>query len=463
MRRPARRVHANDNTAFNPTIWAKYSLAILESNMVAGNLVYRDFENALANFGDTVNTRKPAAFTAVRKTDSDNVSIQDAISMNIPVQLNMHPHVSFLIKDGEETLAMQSLVDFYLEPAMKAMAEHIDSCILGQYARFMLRAGTAGGLGTLSTTNYQAALAELGKRLDDTKCPVGGRNLIVPSDVKRLILTNQTLVGANQRGDEGTALRTASMGTIYGFDHFMCQNMASFAGAVDQTTGAAINFAAGYKKGRVAALTVDGITGAVTTGQFITLNNRPYQIGAHTESLGNTVTITLTTALLDDAADNAVITLFGGTGLINGAGFVAGWTKAINVDTFTNFPQVGQFLTVGTDVTNIYTVVAADSGAGTITLDRPLVATLGDNTLVNIGPPGSYSLGFVETAIALVIRPLKLPRTGAGAIAGVANHNGFSMRVVITYDGNKQGHLVTIDCLMGLAVLDTSYAAVLLS
>lgn len=48
--------HANDNDAFVPEIWAQEGLAILEENMVAANLVHRDFENEIARFGDVVNT-----------------------------------------------------------------------------------------------------------------------------------------------------------------------------------------------------------------------------------------------------------------------------------------------------------------------------------------------------------------------------------------------------------------------
>jgi hypothetical protein len=45
--------HAND--AFIAETWALEGLAILEENMVAANLVHRDFENEIARFGDVVN------------------------------------------------------------------------------------------------------------------------------------------------------------------------------------------------------------------------------------------------------------------------------------------------------------------------------------------------------------------------------------------------------------------------
>lgn len=56
---PFRLVGDDYPSAFIPALWANESIAILEENMVVSNLIHRDFENVIQNFGDTVNTRKP--------------------------------------------------------------------------------------------------------------------------------------------------------------------------------------------------------------------------------------------------------------------------------------------------------------------------------------------------------------------------------------------------------------------
>jgi len=91
----------NDNDSYNPEVWAQESLMILENNMVAANLVYRDFEDELQSYGDIVNTRRPSSFTAKRKTDDDDVTDQAAVSTNVPVPLDQFFHTSFVIKDRE--------------------------------------------------------------------------------------------------------------------------------------------------------------------------------------------------------------------------------------------------------------------------------------------------------------------------------------------------------------------------
>jgi hypothetical protein len=45
-------VYDNNIDALIPELWAQESLAILEENMVAANLVHRDFQPVFAKFGD---------------------------------------------------------------------------------------------------------------------------------------------------------------------------------------------------------------------------------------------------------------------------------------------------------------------------------------------------------------------------------------------------------------------------
>ncbi|MHC4302818.1 MAG: hypothetical protein ACYS7Y_36640 [Planctomycetota bacterium] len=53
---------ANDNDALIPELWAREALRTLRSNMVMGALVNRDFNEMVANYGDVVNTSRPADY-----------------------------------------------------------------------------------------------------------------------------------------------------------------------------------------------------------------------------------------------------------------------------------------------------------------------------------------------------------------------------------------------------------------
>ena len=79
----------NENDPFIPELWVYEGLRQLEENMVIANLVHRDFENQIAQYGDSVNTRRPGEFKIRRKNDATtSLDKQDAKATNVAVKLN---------------------------------------------------------------------------------------------------------------------------------------------------------------------------------------------------------------------------------------------------------------------------------------------------------------------------------------------------------------------------------------
>ena len=450
-----RPVYANNVDVFIPELWANESLAILVENMVAGNLVFRDFENVLARYGDTVHVARPHELQAQRKDVTDNVVIQDVSAADVPITLNQHIHTSFLIRDGEESKSFKSLVDEFLRPAIIAQARFIDQIVLGQYVQFL--ANSAGAAFGITSANAKGFILALRQIFNQNRCPVAGRNLVLNSVTETTLLNLDIFTQAQMVGDFGEALRNATLGRKLGWDFWMDQNMPVVP------TG--MTLMAGGKMGAVAAagatvLTVTGFTGAVATGQWVTIGTEglPHTITAHTETLGNTTSITISPPLQAAVAVNDAVNVPISGAINNTGGYPAGWTKEITISGFTVAPTVGQIVSLGG--VN-YTIVAVDGLVG-VTLDRPLDAAVANSLPVNLGPAANYNFAFHRNAIALVVRPLALPRPGTGAVAAVANWNNLSMRVVITYQGLNQGHLVTCDMLAGIAVLDTRLGGVLI-
>jgi hypothetical protein len=452
-------VYANDVDALVPEMWAQESLMVLEENMQISGMVHRDFQTMVAAHGDVINTRKPADFTAKRKGVNDSVTIQDATVTNVQVPLDQLVHVSFLLRDGEESKSFKDLVAEFLRPALIAQARFLDQVVLGQVHRFLM-AKAAGGLGLLTSTTAKQYILDTRQILNENKCPVEGRNLFLTPNSESAFLALDLFVSTEQVGDSA-ALREASLGRKLGFNMFMSQNTPSIA-AGNTTLAGAVNLTAGYAKGHAAAIVVDGFTGAVTVGEWLTIagDMTPYQITATAATLGNTTSITLDQPLRRAIADNAVITSYVGGAVNLAAGYAAGWAKEIVVDAFTVAPRVGQMVTFGTTAT-VYTIIQV-TGLTSILLDRPLSATIADNAAVNLGPMGEYNFAFHKNALALVCRPLAAPRAGVGAASAVINYNGLSVRCTITYDGEKQGHLITIDMLCGVALLDQLLGCILL-
>lgn len=450
---------ANSIDAYIPQLWAMESLMILEDNIVAANLVHRDFENMLQSFGDTVNTRQPATFTAKRKGVDDNVTDQNATATNVAVKLDQHVHVSFVIKDGEMSKSFKNLVEEFLRPAIIAQAKMLDQIVLGQYGAF-LHNQVPGAL-TMTSTNAKARILAARGLMNVNKVPESGRNFIWTPNSETQALNTDLFIGADSQADGGLAMREAVLGRKLGFTHYMSQLAgAPTVSACDLTTGA-INNASGYNIGDT-SLVVDGFTGdVVPANSFIVIDGGVYRVASSSLTTGNTTGIVLQSGLKAAVADNAVIKAVGPGAVNLVAGYAQYYSGAIAFDAVTNTPVVGQNVSFGTTAGSaVYTIVEMPTSS-TMVLDRPLEAAVADNAILNLGAYGDFNFAFHRNAIALVVRPLALPPTNMASSA-VVNNNGLSMRVTMTYDGLAQGTRITLDMLCGVKVLNTSLGCVIM-
>lgn len=444
-------VFANDNDAFIPEVWAQEGLMLLENNLVAAQLVHRDFEDEIANFGDTVNTRLPATFQAEFKDDDDEVTIQDAISPNVPVVLNRHVHTSFMIKDGEESKGFKLLRATHLTPAMLSVAEAVDQIVLGQVYEFM-----ANAVGQIGVTPTKETVLAVREKMNTLKVPMSGRNLILGSETESDLLAIELFTSAEKVGDGGTALEMGALGRKYGLQTWMAQQTPSVP--TGSTVAAyAVNNAAGYLKGAT-TIAIDGLAAAIVAGSWCVIagDNHPQRI-ISTVGGGTPTSMVISPGLQRAVVDNAVVTVYTPGAINNVAGYPAGYGKTLTVDGFTVAPFPGQGISISPATPNGLEPVYAAYGVPTTTalkLNRPLDVAAADNHVVAPAPAGNYNFGFHRNALALVTRPLAAPDPEAGARSFVASWDGISMRVTITYDGRKQGHLVTCDLLMGVKVLD---------
>src|SRR5271165_2018270 len=112
------------------------ALPALVGNLVMGNLVNRDYEPTLANAGDTVNVPIPPTLVANNIAEGGTVQTQSPNLGNAQIVLNTHAEATFQIPDITKVLAVPDLLRVYLEPAVVAIAERIESDLLALYAGF---------------------------------------------------------------------------------------------------------------------------------------------------------------------------------------------------------------------------------------------------------------------------------------------------------------------------------------
>ena len=122
------------------------ALPALLGNLVMGNLVNRDYEPTLAQAGDTVNVPIPPTLVANNIAEGGTVQTQNPNLGNAQIVLNTHCEATFQIPDVTKVLAVPDLLHVYMRPAVIALAERIESDILGLYAGFTANTpvGTAG-------------------------------------------------------------------------------------------------------------------------------------------------------------------------------------------------------------------------------------------------------------------------------------------------------------------------------
>src|SRR3978361_2054255 len=141
-------------------------LPALVGNLGMGNLVNRDYEPTLAQAGDTINAAIPPPLVANNIAEGGTVVTQNPSLGNAQIVLNTHAEATFLVPDVTKVLAVPDLLRLYMQPAVVALAEKIESDLLVLYAQFTSNApvglpGTAiteAGADNAETALFQAKM-----------------------------------------------------------------------------------------------------------------------------------------------------------------------------------------------------------------------------------------------------------------------------------------------------------------
>jgi hypothetical protein len=156
------------------------ALPALIGNLVMGNLVNRDYEPVLAQAGDTVNVPIAPQLVAnnladVNGTGNAAVVLQNPSLGNAQIVLNTHVEATFQIPDVLKVLAVPDLLRVYMQPAVAAIAEKIETDLLNLYAGFT--ANTP--LGTPATAVTEALIDQAETALFQAKVPSSAPKFLV--------------------------------------------------------------------------------------------------------------------------------------------------------------------------------------------------------------------------------------------------------------------------------------------
>jgi hypothetical protein len=209
------------------------ALPALMGNLVMGNLVNRDFEPTLAHAGDTVNIPIPPVLTANNIAEGGTVNTQNPNVGNAQIVLNTHAEATFLIPDVTKILAVPDLLSLYMQPAMIALAEKVETDLLNTYAQFTANApvGT-GGTALAEATVDAAEMALFNQKVPQSE----PRYLVVDANAYSALRQNPRFSEYEKAGDAGLkALLDGTLGRLKDFFVFRSQ-FVSKTGASPVTT-----------------------------------------------------------------------------------------------------------------------------------------------------------------------------------------------------------------------------------
>lgn len=208
------------NTFLTPSIIAKEALMVLRNNAVMANLVHRDFSNEFAGVGDTITVRKPATFEAKEYNPTNGIQKQDATESSVTVKMDKLLDVSFAVTSKQMSLDISDFSDQLLVPAMQAFADKIDAYLLGLAADITNGVSYASG-----TDSIRDKVVDARKFLTNNAVPLTDRRFVFGGDIEADLLKTDLFISAEKIGDNGTALREASLGRKFGLDFYTDQNV----------------------------------------------------------------------------------------------------------------------------------------------------------------------------------------------------------------------------------------------
>ncbi|MBQ6686276.1 MAG: hypothetical protein IJM99_09230 [Firmicutes bacterium] len=222
------------NTFLTPEVIAREALMVLRNNAIMAKLVHRDYSDEFVGaVGDTITIRKPATFTA--EEFEGNIKVQDATETGVSVVMDKHLDVSFAVSSKQMALSIEDFSKQLLVPAMQAFADKVDKYLLSLEAEVTGR--VPHDAGAIAPEDIIAAR----KILTQNAVPATDRHMVIGAVADADLLTSELFTSANQVGDEGTALREASLGRKYGFDIYTDQNVGSVEGTVGYTPSLAFH------------------------------------------------------------------------------------------------------------------------------------------------------------------------------------------------------------------------------
>ncbi len=218
--------------SFIPKLWSARLLAHLDKAHVVANLVNRDYEGEIKQYGDTVNINQIGAITIKDYTENQDMDAPEELTTTQKqLVIDKQKYFNFQIDDVDAAQVRSPLMDAAMQRAAYALVDGTEKILLGAMDTDAKNKLTPSA--NLDKTNIYSELIKVKVKLDEENVPTTGRFLIIPPEIHGLLLEADLIVGTGGTMAEGIS-KNGHVGQILGFDVYLSNNM----GALTNGTGA---------------------------------------------------------------------------------------------------------------------------------------------------------------------------------------------------------------------------------
>jgi len=296
------------NTFITLKTIARKALPRLMDELVFPSLIYRDYSEAFSDMGDTVQVRKPTVLTAHEFNAANGVDYEEIKESSVDVKLDKLATVDVAAGAVETAVSLgseEALMRDFIEPAIAALAEKINSDGLELYKDVFAVTGTAG-----TTVSTLGDLAAVRKALNTAKAPSANRVAVLDTEADTALVTLPALVNAEKSGST-KALRQGSIGRVFGIDYFTSQAVKQHKTAITAANTVKLSSAtaAGDEELDLSATT---LTGKLVKGDLIKIGTDCYTVTADSDTAAsNAISGVKVAPALKAYAANTAVTLVG--------------------------------------------------------------------------------------------------------------------------------------------------------
>jgi hypothetical protein len=220
---------------FIPTIWSARLLAHLDKTHIYANLVNRDYEGEIKNFGDTVKINQIGDIEIKDFTKGKDIADPDELNGDqTSLVIDQAKYFNFSIEDVDNAQTNPKLMDEAMQRSAYGMNDVTDNFLANLMAVGAVNNGKNLGSDdsplTITKDSAYDLLVDLATDLTEKNVPTQGRWVVIPAWYHGLLLKDSRFVGNGTDYNKGI-LQGGAVGIAAGFTVHLSNNVPNVSSA----------------------------------------------------------------------------------------------------------------------------------------------------------------------------------------------------------------------------------------